>query len=76
MELSLSTRESPTFRDNIIKLGITSVSAGSKTNPGGYSVAIESLEQFEVHDETVQEIIRTMVPKGSKINVVKHAKLL
>lgn len=51
VELSLSTRESPTFRDNVIKLGITSLSAGSKTNPGGYAVAPQSLEQFEISDE-------------------------
>ncbi|RZK54983.1 MAG: 2-iminoacetate synthase ThiH [Hymenobacter sp.] len=51
VELSLSTRESPTFRDQVIKLGITNISAGSKTNPGGYAVAPESLEQFEISDE-------------------------
>src|SRR5690606_22709652 len=38
VELSLSTRESEKFRNNIIQLGITSISAGSKTNPGGYAV--------------------------------------
>jgi 2-iminoacetate synthase len=51
VELSMSTRESPKFRNNIIKLGITSLSAGSKTNPGGYTIEEESLEQFEIHDE-------------------------
>ncbi|MBI4944894.1 MAG: 2-iminoacetate synthase ThiH [Bacteroidetes bacterium] len=61
VELSLSTRESPRFRDNIIKLGITSVSAGSKTNPGGYSVATESLEQFEVHDDRSPREIASMI---------------
>ena len=35
VELSLSTREHPSFRDHVIPLGITSMSAGSKTNPGG-----------------------------------------
>ncbi len=51
IELSISTRESEKFRDNIFKLGITSISAGSKTNPGGYSVEPTSLEQFETSDE-------------------------
>lgn len=50
IELSMSTRESGHFRNNIIKLGITSISAGSKTNPGGYTVEPESLEQFEIDD--------------------------
>jgi 2-iminoacetate synthase len=51
VELSISTRERDLFRNNIIKLGITSMSAGSKTNPGGYAVDVESLEQFEISDE-------------------------
>ncbi|MDQ3190463.1 MAG: 2-iminoacetate synthase ThiH [Bacteroidota bacterium] len=51
IELSISTRESKKFRDNIINLGITSMSAGSKTNPGGYAVEPESLEQFEIDDK-------------------------
>lgn len=50
VELSLSTRESKKFRDHIIKLGITSMSAGSRTNPGGYD-SNESLEQFEIDDD-------------------------
>lgn len=51
VELSMSTRESETFRNNIIKLGITSISAGSKTDPGGYASGMEALEQFEISDE-------------------------
>jgi 2-iminoacetate synthase len=51
VELSLSTRETPRFRDHVLKLGITSLSAGSKTNPGGYAVEPQSLEQFAVSDE-------------------------
>jgi 2-iminoacetate synthase len=51
VELSISTRESEKFRNNIIPLGVTSMSAGSKTNPGGYAVEPESLEQFEISDE-------------------------
>ncbi|MET0262488.1 MAG: 2-iminoacetate synthase ThiH [Rariglobus sp.] len=51
VELSLSTRESPHFRNNAFKLGFTSMSAGSKTNPGGYASEPESLEQFQISDE-------------------------
>jgi 2-iminoacetate synthase len=51
LEISISTRENEKFRDNIISLGATSMSAGSKTNPGGYVVDTESLEQFETSDE-------------------------
>ncbi len=51
LDLSVSTRESEAFRDNIMKLGVTTMSAGSKTNPGGYAVEPDSLEQFEISDE-------------------------
>jgi 2-iminoacetate synthase len=62
VEISLSTRESPTFRDHMMQLGVTSFSAGSKTNPGGYSEEEESLEQFAVNDDRspqeIQEVIK------------------
>lgn len=61
VELSMSTRESETFRNHIIKLGITSISAESKTNPGGYAVAPESLEQFEISDERDTDSIKKMI---------------
>jgi len=61
VELSISTRETEIFRDNIIQLGITSMSAGSKTNPGGYAVAPESLEQFEISDERSPSVIARML---------------
>ncbi len=51
VELSLSTRESPQFRDNALPLGITSMSAGSKTQPGGYADDEPELEQFSISDE-------------------------
>ncbi|WP_285058017.1 2-iminoacetate synthase ThiH [Pedobacter ginsengisoli] len=61
IELSISTRESVSFRNNIIKLGITSISAGSKTNPGGYAVEPQSLEQFEISDERSAAEIAQMI---------------
>lgn len=63
VELSLSTRESPVFRDHAIKLGITSISAGSRTNPGGYVVDPGSLEQFEIHDDRSPRVIAEMIRK-------------
>jgi 2-iminoacetate synthase len=62
VELSISTRESEKFRNHVIPLGVTSMSAGSKTNPGGYVVEPQSLEQFEISDErdttTIAQLIR------------------
>lgn len=50
VEISLSTRESREFRDHVMPLGITSVSAGSKTEPGGYAEENADLEQFAIND--------------------------
>lgn len=61
VELSISTRESEKFRNNIIKLGITSMSAGSKTDPGGYASGMQALEQFEISDERTPAQIADML---------------
>lgn len=63
VELSLSTRENETFRDNVVKLGITAISAGSRTNPGGYAADTSSLEQFEISDERNAADIAIMLRK-------------
>ncbi len=65
IELSVSTRENEHFRDHIIKLGATTISAGSKTNPGGYAVEPESLEQFEIDDSrSPSEFIEVIKQQG------------
>ncbi len=67
VELSISTRENENFRDHVIQLGITSISAGSKTNPGGYVTTVESLEQFEIDDSrSPAEIVSMIENKGYK----------
>lgn len=50
VELALSTREGAAFRNHALHLGFTSMSAGSRTNPGGYAGVIESLQQFDIDD--------------------------
>ena len=68
VELSLSTRESAKFRDHAIRLGITSISAGSKTDPGGYANPSENLEQFEVSDErSPKEFTRVIRKAGYEV---------
>lgn len=59
VDISVSTRESPEFRNNIIQLGVTSMSAGSKTDPGGYATFKTELEQFSVSDERIPKIVET-----------------
>jgi 2-iminoacetate synthase len=61
VELALSTRESPYFRDHVFPLGITTMSAGSKTEPGGYYEENEELEQFQVADERHPQKIKQVV---------------
>ncbi|MHC4418829.1 MAG: hypothetical protein ACYSU6_09630 [Planctomycetota bacterium] len=45
----------------MIKLGITKVSAGSKTNPGGYSGCDDSTRQFEVDDNRSPAEVAAMI---------------
>jgi 2-iminoacetate synthase len=52
VELTLSTRESRRFRDHACRVGVTAMSAGSHTNPGGYAEGrAASLEQFAIEDD-------------------------
>ena len=69
VELSLSTRESEHFRNHVIPLGITSMSAGSSTQPGGYAETSEkALEQFEISDDRSPAIVAGMVKaKGYEV---------
>jgi 2-iminoacetate synthase len=60
---NVSTREAPVFRDNLIPLGTTMMSAGSSTRPGGYTTSGDDvLEQFELEDHRtlgeVAEVVR------------------
>ena len=63
VELSISTRESELFRNHVVKLGATTYSAGSKTEPGGYAADEEALEQFEISDERSTESIEEIIKK-------------
>ncbi len=65
LEVSLSTRERQLFRDHASSCGVTSMSAGSKTQPGGYAVHPDALEQFHISDErTPQELAAMLRKKG------------
>lgn len=65
VDISYSTRETPRFRDNMMRLGVTSMSAGSRTEPGGYVSTPDALEQFEVSDErTPAEVAAAIERQG------------
>ena len=59
--LVLSTRERAPLRDHLVKLGITKLSAGSKTNPGGYSGHSGAIEQFEIDDNRSPAHVAAMI---------------
>ena len=60
--ITLSTRENADFRRNMIHLGVTKLSAGSKTNPGGYSGDHDdAVEQFQISDESSPEEVAKML---------------
>ena len=63
IEIALSTRENSVFRDNMTTLGVTSLSAGSKTDPGGYAVYRNELEQFVVNDDRSPDKVLHAVKK-------------
>lgn len=66
----LSTREPPALRDGLVSLGVTAMSAGACTEPGGYSHFDESQwsttreqpgEQFDIADERSPATIAGMI---------------
>ncbi|MFA8301325.1 MAG: 2-iminoacetate synthase ThiH [Hyphomicrobiales bacterium] len=61
LELSLSTRENEHYRDNVFPVGITAMSAGSSTEPGGYTHKNKALEQFSVSDDRDPQSIASML---------------
>lgn len=72
--ITLSTREPAALRDNLIPLGITQMSAGACTEPGGYSQfdettwqpkATQDGEQFHIADERrPADVARAITNRG------------
>lgn len=62
----LSTRESAKMRSETFALGVSQISAGSRTNPGGYSEQeIEQAAQFSLGDHRpLDEVIRDVAGLG------------
>ncbi len=68
IDLVLSTRENEIFRDHMYGIGITQISAGSKTTVGGYvneDGEEDAFSQFEIADDrSVHEIEKVLISKG------------
>ena len=56
------------MRDNLLKLGVTKFSAGSKTEVGGYSHNNQSTPQFDITDNRdVKDIVESIRKKGLEV---------
>lgn len=65
---ALSTREPEALRTNLLPLGFTLMSAGSRTTPGGYGLAKPGLAQFHVEDERpVPMIAAELIQHGFEV---------
>lgn len=61
--INLSTRERPRFRDHVLPLGVTRISAESCTCVGGYGEGSSADNQFEVMDTRSVDEIKAMLEK-------------
>lgn len=62
--ITISTRENSEFRENVLGLCVTKISAGSKTNPGGYSSSTDAVEQFEIDDDSSPQQVAAMIRRN------------
>jgi len=62
---TLSTREPAALRDRLMPLGVTLMSAGSSTRPGGYAThGADTLEQFAIEDRRPPEKVVAAIRKA------------
>ena len=63
--LILSTRESAEIRRECYALGVSQISAGSRTNPGGYSEGENTAGQFQLGDHrSLDEVVHELSTMG------------
>lgn len=63
----VTTREPAALRERVLDIGASQISAGSKTDPGGYADAVRrhEAEQFEVDDtRPLEKIVRMVLSRG------------
>ncbi len=63
--IAVSTREPAWLRDGLVPLGVTLMSAGSHTEPGGYAAPSEAEPQFEISDDrSPEEVAAALRARG------------
>ena len=61
----MSTRESQAMRKKGLEIGISQISAASRTSVGGYAEPAEETEQFDVNDtRSLDQVIKWMMELG------------
>ncbi len=64
----LSTRETPSMRDELFSLGVSQISAESRTSPGGYSAGDNNAHddiQFSISDQrTLDDVMGALINRG------------
>jgi 2-iminoacetate synthase len=65
--LTVTTRERPGLRDRLISLGVTKVSAGVSTAPGGYTLGRPGAVQFDISDRRSLPDIVELVQRSGMI---------
>jgi 2-iminoacetate synthase len=61
----MSTRETPNMRKETFALGVSQISAGSRTDPGGYAEGEDFSAQFQLGDHReLDEVIRDVAELG------------
>ncbi len=63
--ISISTRENAWMRDHLVGLGMTRMSAGSRTTVGGYALPSQRPGQFDIDDaRNVPEVMTMLRARG------------
>ncbi len=71
VDISYSTREPAFIRDHMATLGVTTMSAESKTEPGGYFTYPQTLAQFDVSDSRSAKEVETALKRVGREPVYK-----
>ena len=76
--ITISTRESAAFRDQLIQLGVTRFSSGSKTGVGEYAVRShnEASVQFKVTDDRSVDEVAAMIRRSGYQPVFKDWEIV
>ena len=74
--LVLSTREPAALRDGLARIAVTSMSAGSSTEPGGYQTPGRAQEQFSIGDTRSPAAVAQMLSEAGYEPVWKDAFVL